>query len=302
LYPTIDSRRINQHPGSAGKERQASNNGPPLNSHSALRTVTAEHSNTPMQIAHVSTSSIVEPIFSHEYFAEMRENAKKFLLLMHHMGYSYSEFSQESVDVRQLQDIYNDLNLPIRITPAAKPALPPLQFNNSSPAKPPAPSFKIGSSVPAPITREPVRENKLPTTNTTISYVSNKFPQNSTVLSAVAITPQSSLTYVKTAVQKANIVNPELHQSGLVRGPTITDAVLSKESDNKAPDRQDYIARLIAAKSKKSQAQRGTTPSAPPSPNAPTSVPQAISSQSSKTTAIPAVEDTTALKDEQAKK
>lgn len=229
------------------------------------------------------------------------------------MGFGYSEFSKESLDLRQLQDLYKELNLPVTNTSSAKPALPPVNATNTLPAKPLAASMEIDDPLPASVTSQPARDNRRQTTSTF---------QHQTSLPLAATASHSSPIDVANVLEKVNIVNAAIYQNGQLDGAMSTDLVTSKEDEQKLPDRKEYIARLMAAKSKKSQAQEDLTTSEPPSPKQPAlepSLPEqpalessspkqpaleslVIPSPSSEAAGAPHLNTTTLWQDEQAKK
>lgn len=233
--------------------------------------------------------------FPPEYLAERRENAKKFLLLMHHVGYSYDMLSRESLDPSFLTSLYNELGIPAATAPSdvsasAQNALTTLELALKS-----VPTLRV----PTPVTT-PVRASG----SKRVSIISAAVPPR---LEDVTVIPTLSSTSGNSNVLKYAPVSMTRQILDVIPSPQSEPTIpFPKELTTskpaiQVPDRKEYIARLIAAKTKKPQTQELVEISRSRHDDEAVT-PPTISNNVDNSTGRPMMDNPSLLQEEQAKK
>lgn len=186
-----------------------------------------------------------------DHLNTQRESSKQFIRKWHHNGYTYDQLVAEDLDPTFLKGIYQELKIPIRSGPpniaspqTSKPSLtqPPLKPSSFTNARP---STTYGNRAngwlnDAGQSASPRKPPPSETTQTRIPHDAG-LPKK----------PPPSVVQTKDAAPNAPAA------------PPLNAAKSSTKDQSPAPTRQDYIARLMAAKTKKPD-----TPNASPGPQA----------------------------------
>lgn len=162
-----------------------------------------------------------------------RDGAKEFLRLMHKNGYGYQQFVQEPLNPKILRSLYDDLGLD-----TVRGGNKPLNGGHT-------PSF------PASTQQTPVVSTQPPSA---VPGHKTKDKKTSSLVSSPGTTKpiQQSSVSITEAISPASALPVDGSGTGSRRGPSPT-----AQSQAAPKDRKEYIARLMAAKTK-----RGTPPAA----------------------------------------
>lgn len=201
-----------------------------------------------------------------EYLAALRTNAKEFVMAWHQAGYAYAQLVKEDLDADFLAGIYEELGLDVtkndqvHKNSLGNSAVISTQraVNPNLPPKPPA-SEKHSIATPGQLV-QPGGNTVLPspvltcgTTDSVINVHAKPSPNGNQVMAPV----KSSLKMNQS--NEVLVKFPKESKPSVLQSKTVDGGPAISKPQSIAGDRQEYIARLNAAKVKKSAGQSDST-------------------------------------------
>ena len=186
--------------------------------------------------------------------AEKREQAKEFIALMHSNNFTLSELVHEGLDMELLQNLYQELGISASMAGTNSPNMP-AALHNATPPSMHGETSVSGSPIATGAKNMPTQIATSTSANT--QTLKPRSP-NSPIFPREAITRHTPVTTSRPTSSGIAIAAPT--QSNASSQPRAIASKLAKPPQPIEPalERKDYIARLLAAKSKKSAPQSGS--------------------------------------------